>query len=113
MPSQEPEFRIEQMRAGEDYEACLALAIQSFTKRNPVIKHLQVPADKLGSIFRKDTKDSVKAGLCMTAKSTQTDEIVGFLMCHQCDFMLPEEEEKPPITCNLRHSYHAGESLYL
>jgi GNAT superfamily N-acetyltransferase len=106
------EFRIEQMRV-EDYAACLAIAIQSFMTRNPVIQHLKVPGDELESIFRKDTKDSVKAGLCMTAKSNKNDEIVGFLFCHQCDFMLPEADEKPPIGCNLRHSYDAGEALYL
>jgi GNAT superfamily N-acetyltransferase len=112
MSSHHDEFRMEQMRV-EDYEACLAIAIQSFTTRNPVIKHLKVTADELESIFRKDTKDSVKAGLCMTAKSNKNDEIVGFLFCHQCDFMLPEEDEKPPVGCNLRHSYDAGEALYL
>ena len=106
------EFRIEQMHV-KDYEACLAIAIQSFMTRNLVIKHLKVPGDELESIFRKDTKDSVKAGLCMIAKSNKNDEIAGFLFCHQCDFMLPEEDEKPPIGCNLRHSYDAGEALYL
>jgi GNAT superfamily N-acetyltransferase len=103
------EFKVSPLDV-KDHDFCLDMAVDAFTSRNALVVHLQVPPDELRSIFLKDTKESVKQGLCMVAKNKNGD-IVGFLFCNQCDFMLPDADMTPRHSM-LRHSYDVGEALY-